>query len=138
MANHTFKAGDKLDLIVTKAKNAMALAIVDLQASLQIRISKGQTITGGKYNYSESSLKKGKQNPVNWTDTGTLRRSIDNEIKISKDSINGFIGIKDIGRGKTSNSGILGFLIDKFPGIWGLSKTEIKQFKQNLLNYFKR
>jgi len=138
MGNHTFKADDRFDMIVKKAKNALALAVVDLQASLQTRISKGQTITGGSYNYSQASLKKGKNNPVNWTDTGILRRSIDNEIKLSKDSINGFIGIKDVGRGKTSNSAILGYLIDKFPGIWGLSKKEIKQFKQNLLNYFKR
>lgn len=126
---------EKIERIIKqKAKRAMGQALANGTASLQSRLNQGKSTDGRRYTYSEFTAKiKGKKAPVDWTDTGTLRRSIDFDI-LEKENLTGIIGIKNLGRGRTSNMEILKSLIKRFPKMWGLSKKE----KQEVIETFKK
>ena len=124
--------------ILDRLKMATDRALSDAVADIQIRLDSGRGINGESYRYSDQTAKKkGKASPVDWADTGTLRRSIDFKSEILKDKIKGLIGVKDLPRGLTTNKVILQSLIDRFPGMWGLSKAEVNRLYTNLIKYFK-
>lgn len=119
-------------IVEQKARRALGQALANGVTDLQRRLDSGTSIDGRRYKYAESTAKqKGKSAPVDWTDTGTLRRSIGFDI-LEKENLTGIIGIKNLGRGRTSNLEILRSLIKRFPKMWGLSTKE----KQNLIKSF--
>lgn len=135
----TFDPQAVLDKVMKRGQDALDRSLVDAIADMQVRISSGRGTDGTTYKYSKQTAeKKGKSSPVDWTDTGTLRRSIDFLTKLSKNNIiEGLIGVKDLKRGRSSNGQILRGLIEKFPKLWGLSNQEIKNLYANFNKYFK-
>lgn len=127
---------DKIKKIIdAKIENALGGALSDGIVDLQRRLDSGRGTNGRRYKYSSYTAKlKGKSAPVDWTDTGTLRRSIDFDILKEQGLKKGVIGLKDVRRGNTSNVEILKKLISQFPTMWGLNAKE----KQNLIKSFKR
>lgn len=135
---HTFDA-EKIAIKVRKrTEKAMNLALSDAVVDIQKRIDSGVGTGGERYKYSKSTAKKkGKSSPVDWTDTGILKRSIDFLSEITNNSVRGFIGIKNLKRGTTTNKAIHESLNKRFPNMWGLSKTEKDKFFKNFLRYFR-
>jgi len=131
--------------VSARVKNAFDRTLSDAIVDIQTRLDAGRSITGRTYNYARD--KNGKESyymksrhkvdPVTLSDTGTLRRSIDFVTELKQDKLEGRIGVKDLQRGKTSNSVILQSLIKRFPGLWGLSKAEIANLYNNFVKYFK-
>ena len=135
---HTFNAIKIAESIQKKTKKAMGLALSDAVVDIQQRIDSGVGVNGERYKYAKSTAKKkGKSSPVDWNDTGVLKRSIDFLVEIANNSIKGYIGIKNIKRGSTSNKAIHEKLNRRFPNMWGLSKTEKDNFYRNFLRYFR-
>lgn len=121
--------------IEIKADKSLQVAMKDGVVDLQARLDSGKSIDGKSYKYSKPySKQKGKVAPVDWNLTGKLRRSIDSVVKKFQNKIQGKIGYKDLARDGTSNKVILESLIKKYPKMWALSKSEIKE----LINTFKR
>lgn len=121
-----------------RVETAFSKTLQSTVADIQIRLDSGRGINGESYSYSKpTAKKKGKFSPVDWSDTGTLRRSIDFSIDSDNDKLAGRIGVKDVKRGKASNKVILQSLINRFPSLWGLSKQEIANIYTNFVKYFK-
>lgn len=133
--------------IEEKANKSLQVALKDGVVDLQRRLDSGTSIDGKKYQYSNGdknrankgtlqgyAKRKGKVAPVDWNLSGKLRRSIDSVVKKLQNKIQGKIGYKDLARDGTSNKVILESLIKKYPKMWALSKSEIKE----LINTFKR
>lgn len=141
----TFDPQKTLDNINRKAHTALNRALADAVADIQLRLDSGKGTDGKTYNYAKKPdgspsyymKSHNKIDPVNWSDTGTLRRSIDFMVKFADNIFTGLIGVKDLKRGRSSNGQILRGLIEKFPKLWGLSNQEIKNLYVNFNRYFK-
>jgi hypothetical protein len=137
-SNHTFKAEEKIEQLRERTRIALGRAMSDAVADIQIRLDRGVGVNGESYEYSEQTAKKkGKSKPVDWTDTGILRRSIDFLIIIKDNSVEGLIGIRDLARGKASNKVIHQSLVKRFKGLWGLSNKERTNLINNFFRYFR-
>lgn len=137
--NHTFEAAKSMEKIRQRSEKALNLALSDAVVDVVQRIDSGKGINGERYQYSDyTAKKKGKKSPVDWTDTGILKRSIDFLVEISQNSVKGFIGVKNLNRGSTSNKAIHESLNKKYPGMWGLSNTEKDNVLKNFFRYFRK
>ena len=137
-AKSSFDAEKVKATVTQRLKSALDRTLADAIVDIQLRLDSGRGIAGQSYTYSkQTAKKKGKASPVDWSDTGRLRGSIDFITKVDQDKLTGLIGVKDLQRGKASNKIILQSLIDRFPGMWGLSKAEIAKLYSNFIKYFK-
>lgn len=119
--------------LLKKVEKALLPSMILARAKLIKRIESGTSTTGRVYSYQDrTAKKKGKRRPVDWTDTGTLLRSIDFVMLKKGKGVQGLLGIQNLPRGRADNKTILQSLVKRYPNLYALTKKEIEEIK----NYF--
>jgi hypothetical protein len=118
-----------------KSADALKVAMTNAKADLTDRLDSGISKTGKLFKYAKSTQKKkGKESPVDWIDSGQLRRAIDFKIEKNKTNLRGMLGYRNASFQGVSNKTKLDYLTQRFKGLWALSKSEIRE----LINTYKR